>query len=271
MAEQYQNPDVEYAVRRTSASLERAFSGIQSDLERQLAALDRDGQVITRSPDNVRRVQRMAQEMQRQLRDAGYSEALQRQTEEMRRLAAAVLEEAGDKGIPQRFSETTGQSVQAILSNAHRELIRDEAKVAGDLEDLIVRSTMGSTEWMDIVSSLEEQLDLRQRQAITKASSTLSQFHTTTRVQHFADAGVRWWLYEGPRDDRNRDWCGHFVDTRVTVDILNQHASSFGRKHPLPPSISLGGYNCRHELIPLVEPSAIRRHPIGPRSLAAAA
>ena len=268
---EYVNPDVERAASRIERALADAFKEVRQDLELQLAGLERDGQVLARSTFNTQRVRNIAEHLQTRMREVGFSEVLQAQTEELQRLAEAVLEEADAAGKASMFTETTGQAVDSVLWNAHRELIRDETRVAGLLEDMIVRSTVGSTRWMDLVGKIQTELGHTQRQAMTKAADTLAQFHTMTRVQHFSDAGVKWWWYDGPEDSRTRDWCWHFVGTRVTTEILDKHATDYGRKHPLPPSISLGGWHCRHELSPLVTEKAIRAHRIGPRKVVAAA
>ncbi|MCK5806142.1 MAG: hypothetical protein KAI66_25140, partial [Lentisphaeria bacterium] len=99
--------------------------------------------------------------------------------------------------------------------------------------------------------------------AITEASDVVSNFATQTRVTHFEEAGVEWWTLDGPNDERTRPWCKAFVSRRVTMDMANAHATDYGRKHPLPPSISRGGWNCRHEWVPLVVD--LKRYKIGPR------
>ena len=117
---------------------------------------------------------------------------------------------------------------------------------------------------MDLVGSIRNRIESTKLQAMRTAADVTSQFHTQTRVEHF-DSPERWWLYDGPRDERNRDFCAHFVGTRVTIAKLNTYSMRYDRKHPLPPSIGLGGWACRHELVPLTEKTK-DKYPEGPLS-----
>ncbi len=96
-------------------------------------------------------------------------------------------------------------------------------------------------------------------------SQAISVLETDIRLETADSRGVKWFWYAGPRDPGNRDWCSHFVDTKVTKEILDKFSDSFGRgRQPRPASIWRGGYNCRHRLVPLVGDRA-KKFEVGPR------
>jgi len=254
----YTNPAVESAVRKLEREYGDAFRRLRVYLERALAKLNRDGKLLVRDRFNVHHINSVLNELQATARELGFGDVIKTQTKELRGLTKAILKEAQELKGATKFSALTGETIKAMMMDAQRVVIGEEAAVSRQLEFMLRRSLTGNVEWMDLVGQLQTQLKLTETQAITKSLDVVSSFHTSTRVEHFeardADGtitGVEWWLYAGARDDRNRDFCAHFVGTRVTTAILDSYADQYGRKHPAPPSMSLGGYGCRHELVPL--------------------
>ena len=264
MAGKHSNPDVARAVADLRKLIDATHAAIERDVKDILARLHRDGTLIVSDKHNARAMRAMLEELQEQIRAAGYGDLMRAQQRKLADLARKVLAESKKLGVSSRFDAQTADDVKALISGAHRELLGDEVKLARDLERVLLRSTSGVTEWGDLVKSIERVGSINHRQALVKVEDTIAAFHTQTRVEHFGSAGIEWWLFDGPRDERNRDWCWHFVGMRVTVEILNAHSESYGRVHPLPPAISLGGYRCRHQLIPLAADD-LDRYDVGPR------
>jgi len=269
----YNNAAVESAVKALDKQFEDSFQEMRRYMESELAKLNREGQILTRDVDNIRQLREIANTLKLKAREVGFGDILDRQSDELLGLAKEVLSEAKNHGMADQFTKTSGELIKSLMFDAQKQITARETLVAQDLEKILVRSATGNVEWMDLVGRIQDRLDLNQRQAMTNAADAIASFHTQTRREHFEDVeaqgkkAVVWWLYDGPRDERNRDWCAHFVGTRVTMEILNKHATEFGRKHPLPPDVSLGGWGCRHELIPLINAEAWEKYPIGPRKL----
>lgn|GEM_PF-2753110 len=270
----YVNPDVEKAVQALERRFEDSLRQMEVYLNQQIGKLNTKGGILVHDADNVRDVRRLLDRLQLEVREAGFGSILDEQAQQLRNLADKIIAEGDRLGIGRdKFRPLTGENVKALIKNAHRELMATEVKISREVEDILARSTMGNVKWQDISARIHDRLDLKtQRQAITKTFDQVASFHTQVRVEHFEDRdeegnirGAEWFLYDGPLDERNRDFCARFVGTRVTMEILNEHATSYGRKHPLPPSVSLGGYNCRHDLVPLMTQEAQDRYPIGPR------
>jgi hypothetical protein len=264
--EKYNNADVEAAAKAIEKDLEDAFAQLHAYLKDQLAKLNRDGQILSSDTFNISRVKNIVERLQLIADENGFREAIENQSRRLTKLADAILEEAGDSGLPDKFAKSTGESLDALVWGVHREMLASERKIASDLERLIVRSVTGNVQWTDLIESLQNTMEINERQAVTAAMDAMASFHTVIRSKHFEAAGVTWFLYDGPADEINRDFCSEFVGRRVTLEMLDAYSDSFGRKHPLPASVSLGGYGCRHELIPLVEQEDIDSYEPGPRS-----
>jgi len=249
----YSNPDVESSVVAIRGDLQDTFKSLSRELKERLAELDRNKDLVDGSKLNIERIRNLCQQLQKVADENGFRAAIDNQSNQIVKLAESILSESGRSGLATKFAGGTSDGIEAMMWGVHREIIGSEVKVAGDLERLLLRSVMGGTRWGDLIDSMQKTLDINEEQAITKASTTLANFHTLVRRRHFEENGIEWFEYAGPEDDINRPFCAHFAGTRVTAAILDANADEFKRNDPLPPSISLGGYNCRHELIPLVD------------------
>jgi len=252
------------AERRLDLVFADTFATLRVQLEKALAELQlgADGK-IEASTFNAARVRNLLHSLQVEARNAGMGNAIDSVVDELKTLSTSILDQAGDLGLPGVFTETTGQSVKDLIWDAQRTVIDRERSIASDLEKLLIRSYTGATKRDDLLLNIAAKLKGNMRDAITEASEVVSNFATQTRVTHFGEAGVEWWTFDGPMDERTSEWCGHFVGRRVTMDMADSYATAWGRKHPLPPSISGGHYGCRHEWVPLVVD--LKKYPIGPR------
>jgi len=250
----YNNPDVESAVRDLEREFQDAFTQMERYLQDELASLNRDGQILVKDTFNIERINKaILPELKARARELGFGNVIDVQINNLSDLTKEILNESGSMGLPKSLTKTTGENIKALLQNAQSTILSDENLVSQELESILRRSATGNVKYDDLIGNIKDRLGIRQDQAITKSADVIQSFHTQARVEHFTDAGVEWFLYDGPRDERNRPFCAHFVGKRVTTKLLDSHAMDFERKHPLPPSVSLGGYNCRHELVPLVD------------------
>jgi hypothetical protein len=275
----YSNPAVEAAVRKLEREWSGAFARLDKYLRRELGKLNRDGQILVRDAFNVDRIYNgILPDLQRQIRDRGFSRVLEAEIGQLSDLAYQILEEADDHGLPKSFTKTTGETVKALFQDAQARVLSEERLVARELEQILRRNMAGDVVWSDMIGQIQRRMGVTQQQAINRAMEAVSSFHTQVRVDAFErrDAkgritGTAWFLYDGPQDERNRTWCGRFVGSRVTTRLLNAVAAKYGeaweRRSSAPASVSLGGWGCRHQLIPLVDPDTWEQYQIGPRGL----
>jgi len=266
----YSNPDVDAAVKRMRDELQKALKRIRADLLSQLAELDKDGALLVRDAYNVRSMRQILDTLQITAREAGWEDVIRAQVEELRGLVQAVEEESVALDLPPALNSLAKEDVEMLMGASRDFLLGAEGKLAGDLEGILARSLTGRLNWGDLEKSIGRLLGLTGDQVGARVDATIASFHTQVRTTHFGGEDedgnplVTWWLYDGPEDERNRDFCSHFVGTRVTLELLDEYDEEFDRDFPAPPSVSLGGYNCRHELIPLVDPETIENYPEGP-------
>ena len=125
---------------------------------------------------------------------------------------------------------------------------------------------LGGGSYADLLSNISMQLDVSASKALVVVRTALYGFSRTINARLAQALGLEWFWYAGPDDSVTRPWCAKFVGTRVTAEILQAHANDAdrGSQPSAPITTWLGGYNCRHQLVPLL-PNVINQYPEGPR------
>lgn len=266
MREQYANPRLEQSARRIEDGFQKAYRKILKRLRQRVKAI-KAGQGTSKGDALVAaKMRSFVLELEAEIDAAGYKLLYARQGNEIKRLADEVAREARKLGIDASFSQDEKAKISLLTRGAHRRLSFMRTKIASDLEQVLIHSVTGEIDTEDIIANISDRLDVSQSAARAEAEKAVAAFHAQTRAEHSEANGVRWFWYRGPQDDRTRDFCGHFVGTRVTMDILDKYAGSYGRNPGLLPVYAyLGGYNCRHELVPLPGEKAWLQYPVGPR------
>jgi len=104
----------------------------------------------------------------------------------------------------------------------------------------------------------------------------LHSFNSHILVSHAQEAGVKWFAYIGPNELRMasswqpdhviRNWCWQWEGRRGTLEMFEATAHMWGREnHPAGIAAWRGGWNCRHQLVPLMGKD-LKEWPIGPRN-----
>lgn len=91
--------------------------------------------------------------------------------------------------------------------------------------------------------------DIGEFQASTLANTAVSQFDNAYMIENAQQAGVTKYLYDGTIIATTRDFCRERVGRVFTLEELE--AMDNGQGLPVIPS--LGGYNCRHYLTPIID------------------
>lgn len=91
--------------------------------------------------------------------------------------------------------------------------------------------------------------DIGEFQASTLANTAVAQFDNAYMIENAQQAGVTKFIYDGSIIATTRDFCRERVGKTFTLQELE--AMDNGQGLPVIPS--LGGYNCRHYLTPIVE------------------
>lgn len=267
----YANEDVDAATKKIQAEVAKAMERLFAELKAQLSDLERDEGNLARTYDNARALNNILDGLEETMRRVGFDDISERQIALMRELSDDVLREAKRLGFDKGFDAVTKEDITTLLNGNLRAIEALEREGAQGLERLLAKSLTGRLGWNDISDKMMQELNRLDDKTSLQLSASIAGFHTQVRTEYFSQEGedgeplVTWWLYDGPSDERNRNFCAHFVGTRITLEDLDEHADEFDRDFTAPPSVSLGGYNCRHQLIPLVDPEVIKSYPRGPK------
>lgn len=231
------------------ADLEREIERTRRFLERKL----KDGK-ITPSVEAARRLaDELADLLKKNLGTAvrGYAEASQRVLE-------AAVRDLGDIGIPVNFTTPSVASLRAQVDGTLSDItqIADEAQAE-------LRTFLVDTVRSGVPPSLDDLLDKvngKAAQAVTLVDTGLAGFDRAVMVQQASEAGVDWFLYDGPLDEITRPFCNARVGKKFTIAMLDAIENDTG---PNPPSLYCGGWNCRHRLTPLLLQEDIDATPTG--------
>lgn len=260
----YSNPEVESTIVKMEDRFDSAFVAIEIWLKGELANLERDKSIVIANQVNVARTKSLLESLQSSLRNIGFGDLLQSEINDLFDMTNEILSQGEKEGMDPEYTKTTGQDVEALLFGAQRAIISCENEVAGTLEQLLIRSVLGDMTWTNLAGAVTDTLDISLAKAKIKMTDVINSFHTIVRTNYYIDNGVEWFLYDGPQDERTRPFCSAFVGSKVTKELLDRYSLDYDRNSPYPASISLGGYNCRHELIPLTNKEAIDQYPEGP-------
>lgn len=83
----------------------------------------------------------------------------------------------------------------------------------------------------------------------TEFTTALMGFNRAVNMAKADDFGLSLFWYEGPDDDLTRPFCAEHVGGVYTKEDI----AKWDNGTDLDPAIYLGGYNCRHQLVPVTE------------------
>lgn len=164
------------------------------------------------------------------------------------------------QGIPAAFSEQSAASLRAQVDGTLGDIATIADEATAELRTLIedvVRSAVPPDEALD---ALVSKLNGKVSQAATLVDTGLAAFDRAVMTQQSTEAGVEWFLYDGPKDKLTRPYCDARVGKRFTLAMLDATPNDVG---PNPPSLYCGGYNCRHRLTPLLLTADLAAIPVG--------
>lgn len=257
-----------YAIleRAPAAAIDRTFRRLQEYVLDLLDELEGDGALLKTDVFNINRADRLIDRLRAELGALGFNEVVDAELESLKEMIGAIRDEAGDLGIGREFSDTSQEIIRSLFRRSSTATFNVASQVAQDLDDLVHDSITGQVDFQQITRGLQTKLGFRKDQMHSLVSSTLHNFTRQVRATHAEEAGVEWFLYDGPQDTANREFCSHCVGRRFTRAMLEEMAGEFKRSPKLiPVSIWLGGYRCRHELVPLVDAKDLKAYEIGAR------
>lgn len=116
----------------------------------------------------------------------------------------------------------------------------------GSIKPILMRAVL-SNEMPDIGAIADGLGSAVATSVSTEFDTALSAFNRTVTTVKATDAGIDYFVYFGPDDNKTRPFCRARVDKVYTLAELRKMDNGQG----LPVEQYLGGYNCRHHLAPV--------------------
>lgn len=242
---------IDVQMRRLRADLEREVRRTARFLEKAL----RDGTMTA----SVEAARRQGDEVADLLR-RNFQKVVARYERASEAVAAATLEELAGADIPEAFTAQSAASLRAQVDGTLDDIATIAEEAGAELRTLIVDVVRSQVPPGEAIERLLGALDGAAARAATMLDTGLAAFDREVSGQVATEAGVEWFLYDGPVDDLTRPYCAERVGKRYTLDSLDATSNDTG---PNPPSRYAGGWNCRHRLVPLLDEEEIASYPIG--------
>lgn len=189
--------------------------------------------------------------LQSELDDAGLLEKIQRlrelfdlQQETAKREFVLTTERKRAPSLSDEGKKAVSLYVPARLREVELEVERGVNYVREGLIDRII-SQSDNVEAQEVV--IEEALGKVSKSLTNQVKDSVATFGRIIQADQIRKAGIQYILYAGPKDERNRLFCALRARNVYTWDEVK----TWDNGQTAPSDISPGGFNCRHQLIPL--------------------
>lgn len=158
-------------------------------------------------------------------------------------------------------------TTKKIFSTADKEIVETLIDYNGEkIKNLVAPyiDDVGSTalryaitgEKPDIDAILEKAGDTLEYQVETEVNTLLSGFSRTVSAKKAAEFELGLFLYYGPDDKITRDFCEELLNESPPIYTLEE-IEAMDNDQGLDVLTNCGGYNCRHQWIPITEEKAL--------------
>jgi hypothetical protein len=255
--------------------MSQAFTNLEAYLRSVLGRLNRKEGLLVSDSFNMESMNNLWQSLRLQMDAHGYRDAVLEQLTGLEQLHYEIQQEASKLGLPEQFSHKSQQAISILIQGADAELTQVANQAAEQMSQIIRRAALGGVDFSDMLLDIQKQLNIHRAQAQTLITTTLHSFNSHMMVQHAKEAGVKWYAYLGPNEQRGstiwqpdhviRQWCWQWEGFRGTLEMFEATAHMWGREnHPSGIAAWRGGWRCRHLLNPLMGKDLLE-WPIGPR------
>ncbi len=169
------------------------------------------------------------------------------------KLAADVVQTAIDNDIP-IYSDADYSTVEQLIK-LDTSLVKSEiVKTSYQVSSTVMRSVI-TGEQVDYKGLSKTFGTKAARQLKTELSTTISGFYRSVTKSKAQEFNIKYFVYLGPDDGITRPFCDAKINKIYTQEQINKWDNGQG----IPASIYLGGYNCRHDLVPISQERAEQR------------
>lgn len=177
----------------------------------------------------------------------GIAEAFTNQYDDLLKYSGGLAKELGT-GFPLRASSF--EFLDKLEKHNLAKLLDANTSIINSMYDASLKYEVNQMTFKQVVSSLNDDIDLLGRRLSTEAHTGISSYSRAVNLEHFTEAGIERYTYFGDIIETSRDVCREVVgdpqnnDEGFTMDEIAGLSVDF---------ISGGGYNCGHEFLPVVD------------------
>ena len=155
-----------------------------------------------------------------------------------------------------RLAPLDGQALNRLRAMDYDFLVNVGTDTVQAVANGLVQQTLMGTPRAAIIQQISSTLETNfQHRAVTYADTALVSYDRRAAANIWTGAGIKQYLYRGPKDIKNRPFCAHHVGQVYTLDQingqLNAELADYSHKPLLPCLVYGGGYNCRHVWTPV--------------------
>lgn len=151
-------------------------------------------------------------------------------------------------GIPMVLPDRSLSLLSLYKDNQVQKILGASEEIMRTVTDASFRYGIGESKLNTIINELSAVIDTTGRRIVTEAVTGASIYDRTIKFEQFKHADVEKYFYDGPVDSKNRDECAATLgdgrqSTGWTIADIQSSQTPF---------TTCGGYNCRHEWLPMV-------------------
>jgi hypothetical protein len=135
-----------------------------------------------------------------------------------------------------------------IVRRALSDLGKADNDITQDVTRLLGEAIRTGESPRAVVDRITQKLEGKRHTAQTAVDTARAAFDRTARVEAAKEAGVQYFRYTGPPAERG--FCKQHIDKVYTLAEIEALNNGQG----LPVLQFMGGYNCRHRWVPIVDP-----------------
>ena len=166
-----------------------------------------------------------------------------------------LLERA--KGRDVLFSSTTQKTIDALIEVDKRKFTGSVQRYAGDVSSAVMRQVVLGD--IPTIKALREEYGERLgTQLKTEINTSVSAFSRTMTADQARELDLDLWVYQGPEDSLVREFCQDVLDgspdgvePRDVPIYTSEEIARMDNGQGLDVSIYCGGYNFRHQWVPV--------------------
>mgnify|MGYP001565401785 CR=1 FL=1 len=244
------------------SEFEKSIKSIQRRLLKEiiffLGKLQEDDSAVITNKMNLELALRLEDIISLKMKSLGYDESLLKLSQESKEIISKLRAENVKSGLSDTLAEDAVLQIKALDKVILEKDVRFlPEKLSSSISQIVYGGVLGTLSHNEIIDRVEQEIQIRFDQAVTLVEQYQHALRNTITISQAKESGIEHYLYAGVDDSLTRPFCKRMVDKIWTLEELDSLGDSDLRgRQPLPVSVHLGGFNCRHYLEPLDEETA---------------